>query len=95
MTELEIEVQGTPNPKAAKFVLDRPLPYEESVSCFDAADAAGDPLAEALMALDGVEAILMLEDFVTVTRSEETGWDELIDDVKGAIRRALAEDGGG
>lgn len=94
MSELEIEVQGTPNPKAAKFVLDRPLPYEESVSCFDASDAAGDSLAEALMALDGVEAILMLDDFVTVTRSDDVEWEELIDEVRGAIRREFPADDG-
>lgn len=94
MAELEIEVQGTPNPKAAKFVPDRPLPYEGSISCFDAADAAGDPLAEELMAVEGVEAILLLADFVTVTRSDDVEWEELIDDVRGAIRREFPADGG-
>ncbi len=95
MAELEIEVEGTPNPKAAKFTLDRPLPYEESRSCFEPDDAEGDPLAEGLMALEGVEAILMLEDFITVTRSDEAAWDDLVDDVIGVIRRELPEDGDG
>lgn len=93
MAELVIEVEGTPNPKAAKFVPGRSLPYEESVSCFETADAEGDPLAEELMALEGVEAILLLEDFVTVTRADDVSWDDLVDDVKATIRRALPGDG--
>lgn len=93
MAELDIEVEGTPNPKAAKFTLGRSLPYEESRSCFDADDAEGDALAEGLMALEGVEAILMLDDFITVTRGDDVSWDELVDEVIAVIRREMPAGG--
>ena len=95
MAELEIEVEGTPNPKAAKFTLGRSLPYESSRSCFDDADAEGDPLAEGLMAIDGVEAILMLGDFITVTRSDDVTWDDLVDEVSRVIRERFPGDAAG
>lgn len=95
MAELEIEVEGTPNPKAAKFILGRPLPFEGSRSCFEPADAQGDPLARGLMALEGVEAILMLDDFITVTRSDDVSWDELVDRVAEVIRERFPDDAGG
>lgn len=94
MAELEIDVEGTPNPHAAKFTLGRPLPIEESRSCFDADDAEGDPVAEGLMALDGVEALLMLDDFITVTKTEDAAWEELVDDVIEVIRRRFPSEPG-
>lgn len=91
MAEIEVTVEGTPNPHAAKFTLDRSLPVDESRSYFDADSAAEDPLAESLFAIDGVRAVLMVDNFVTVTKAEDVGWDELVEDVAGAIRRTLGE----
>lgn len=95
MAEIEVRVEGTPNPHAAKFTLDRPLPVEESRSYFDAGEAEGDPLAEGLFGIEGVRALLMVDNFVTVTKSEEKEWDDLVDAVAAVIRRELdGEDGG-
>ena len=44
MTEFDIIVQGTPNPHAAKFVLERPALGTGSRSYFAAEDATGDSL---------------------------------------------------
>lgn len=94
MGELEVRVEGTPNPHAAKFTLDRPLPVEESRSYFDPESAEGDELAESLFEIRGVRALLMVDNFVTVTKAEDVEWDDLVDDVAGVIRRELASDAG-
>jgi hypothetical protein len=92
MPEPKITVQGTPNPNAAKFTLDRRLiEGDESHSYFDPESASEDPLAESLFALDGVESLLIADNFVTVTKSPSTSWDELVPDVERTIREALAE----
>ncbi|HKK08443.1 MAG TPA: NifU N-terminal domain-containing protein [Gemmatimonadota bacterium] len=91
MSEVEIRVEGTPNPNAAKFTLSRPLPSDESRSYFDAASAAGDPLAERLFGVKGVEALLMVDNFITVTKVESARWDELVPPIRTAIREALSE----
>lgn len=89
----EITVEGTPNPNAAKFVADRPLAGGESRSYFDAESARGDPLAERLFRLSGVEALLFAEDFVTVTKSERYEWSDLVDDVREILREELGDGG--
>lgn len=90
MPELRIRFQSTPNPNAGKFILDREVvPGGKSRSYFSSAEARGDALGEALMELDGVASIFMVEDFVTVTRRPGVDWQILIPRVEEAIRAAL------
>lgn len=89
MGELKIRVEGTPNPNAAKFVLDRVILEEGGRSYFDNRDAEDDPLAKRLFAIDGVRAIFMVEDFITITKSDEANWSEIVEDVECAIRSEL------
>lgn len=95
MAAPEIRVEGTPNPNAAKFTLDRPLPFEGSRSYFDPDTARGDPLAERLFGVDGVEALLLVDNFITVTKDEGRAWEELVGEVREAIRDGLASAPGG
>lgn len=89
MAELKITVEGTPNPNAAKFVLDRAVPGEGSRSYFEAGDARGDPLAERLFDLEGVRALFMVDDFITVTKDDEAAWPDLVERVETVIRDEL------
>ncbi len=89
MPDLTITVEGTPNPNAAKFVLDRDLPGEGSRSYFNAAAATNDPLAKRLFAIDGVRALLLVENFITVTKTDEVDWSALVPRVEKAIREGL------
>lgn len=89
MPKPEIQVQGTPNPNAAKFVLDRPVTDGESRSYFDPGSAEGDPLAERLFRVDGVRALLLADDFVTVTKSPDHEWEELVPGVRDALEEEL------
>lgn len=91
MPDPEIKVQGTPNPNAAKFVLDRDLGVEGSRSYFDAEAASGDPLAERLFALPGVRALLVVDNFVTVTKGEDVEWEGLVEEVREVLRSELSD----
>jgi hypothetical protein len=91
MTDLQVEVQGTPNPNAAKFVLSRRALGEEGRTFFGAEDAEGDSLAERLFRVAGVRALFMVDDFITVTKAEETAWDEIVEEIRWAIREELGE----
>ena len=86
---IHITVEGTPNPNAAKFVLARDVPGEGSRSYFDAASATEDPLAARLFAVDGVRALLIVENFITVTKTAALDWPDLIDEIEEAILEAL------
>jgi len=86
-----ITVQGTPNPNAAKFTVDRTLVEGgSSVSYFDAEQAEGHALAEVLFGVAGVESLLIADDFVTVTKSESADWDELVPKIQDAIKEVLS-----
>ncbi|MFQ5678601.1 MAG: NifU N-terminal domain-containing protein [Gemmatimonadota bacterium] len=91
MGELNVRVEGTPNPNAAKFVLDRRVLGEGSRSYFHSRDAEGDPLAERLFAIAGVRALFMVEDFITITKCEEADWSEIVEDARAAIRSELED----
>lgn len=87
MPELRMHAERTPNPESVKWVLGRPVVPAGGSATF-AQSVAGDvsPLAQALLALDGVESILLGPDFVTVTKVRELAWSELAGPIPEAIR---------
>ena len=87
---LKVKFENTPNPHAGKFTVGRTLVEGRRGRTYDSAEsAAGDPLAAALMALEGVRGVFMVADFVTVTKAPEASWGELAPRVQEAIRAAL------
>jgi NFU1 iron-sulfur cluster scaffold homolog, mitochondrial len=81
------EIQPTPNPNAAKFVLDREI-TSRPVSFLNAAEGRGDPLASQLFSIEGVTSVLMLGDFVTVNKAATTKWDQITEKVKEILQKA-------
>jgi hypothetical protein len=79
----------TPNPNAKKFTLDTKLP--SGMNLRSAEDAAGNPFAEAVFALEGVVQVFGVAngDFVTVNRSPGADWDPIIEGVKAAAAEHL------
>jgi hypothetical protein len=88
---MDIRFQPTPNPNAGKFNVGRiVVEGRSSRSFYSAEQAAADPVAAALFAVDGVASIFMVEDFVTVTKQPDVSWPDLIPRVTDALERALA-----
>jgi NFU1 iron-sulfur cluster scaffold homolog, mitochondrial len=80
-----VDIQPTPNPNAAKFILDTRI-TEQPVSFFNAAAAKDHPLASRLFQIPGVTSILLLEDFVTVNKNSETKWNAITPRVKEVLK---------
>ena len=80
------EIQPTPNPNAAKFVLDRTV-SDQPASFFTAEAAKGHPLAERLFQVPGVSSLLLLGDFITVNKRPEANWA----DINRRVRRVLLD----
>lgn len=91
MSSPSIQVQGTPNPNAAKFVLGRSVLGEEGRTFFDAKAAAEHPLAAKLFEVEGVRALFMVDNFITVTKAEGAAWDDLVEPIRETIQRELQE----
>jgi len=71
-----IEVQSTPNPNAAKFILDRSV-SDQPTSFFTAESAKGHPLAQRLFGIQGVSSLLLLGDFITINKNADGDWKKI------------------
>ncbi len=81
---MTVRFETTPNPNALKCVLDttRTGPI---VSAGSAEEAAGDPLALALLAIPGVTRVLVHTGFVTVSKEPGADWAA----IKRGVQKAL------
>lgn len=68
-----MQVQVTPNPNAMKYVLDREI-TPTTLSYFNAQAAEANPLAVALFGIEGVSGVMLLRDFVTVSKRPDAKW---------------------
>ncbi|MFO0834864.1 MAG: NifU N-terminal domain-containing protein [Phycisphaerales bacterium] len=82
-----VEFQETPNPNAIKCVLDRAI-AETPRSYFSKEQGASDPLASSLFAIEGVTNVLILGNFVTVSRAPGASWKTLKSGVERAMKAA-------
>ncbi len=89
MSQADITVEGTPNPNAAKFVVSGASLGTKSRSYFGADEAGDDELATRLFGVDGVRALLIVDNFITVTKSDEVAWDDIVEDITWIIGEAL------
>ncbi len=82
------DIEDTPNPNAKKFVLKEPLSWGITRSYESAAQAAGDPLASALFAIDHVSNVFYIDNWITVTQDGSADWRELARKLAEPIRAA-------
>jgi Fe-S cluster biogenesis protein NfuA len=90
MQSLRIDTLPTPNPDAMMFKVEVPL-VERGTFEFNAPEKAGNSaLPKRLFAIDGVDQVLVTSRFVTVNKTTELPWHDLVSNIKGAIRAHLA-----
>ncbi|NMO22901.1 NifU family protein [Pyxidicoccus fallax] len=83
---VNIQLEWTPNPSTLKYVVDRRLLAGGALNFTSRDDAkAKSPLADKLMDVRGVTAVMIGSNFVTVTKGEEGEWDELNDSVMATL----------
>src|SRR5215468_6287298 len=82
------DIQETPNPNAVKFILKEPVSAGTSHS-FKAADAAqDDDLAKSLFDVGDVVSVFYMDKMVTVEKTDEAEWDEILPALAVPIRAA-------
>lgn len=72
-----IQTEATPNPLTLKFIPGVDVLGSGTAFYTSAADAKESPLAQALFRVDGVTAVFLGADFVTVTRQPDFSWELL------------------
>jgi len=84
------DIQETPNPNAVKFILKEPVSYGTSHSFKNAVAAEGDALAKSLFDVGDVESVFYMDKMITVEKSDNVEWDEILPTLAVPIRAAGA-----
>ena len=99
---VQISAQGTPNPNAAKFLLNRVVAAQgttyrlpaapQNVGGAQAGDAAsaGAAWAAQLLQIPGVTQVFALNNFISVTKRPEGDWNVIGPQIEQVLRQAFA-----
>ena len=82
------DIQETPNPNAVKFILKEAVSHGTSHSFKKRDDAAGNQLAESLFDVGNVVSVFYMDKMITVEKTDEVEWDEILPDLAVPIRAA-------
>ncbi len=82
---ISFRIQGTPNPKARKYIVDRNLKTSGKVTYKSAKECPHIPLAQVLFSIPGVEQIHFFENVVTVTQGGFHDWGGLDEQIQTQI----------
>lgn len=82
------DIQETPNPNAVKFLLREPVSNGTSHSFSSAKDAENNKLAKSLFNIGNVVSVFYMDRMITVEKTDETDWDELLPVLAVPIREA-------
>jgi Fe-S cluster biogenesis protein NfuA len=89
---VNIYTESNPNPNSMKFVLNYMLvPDNTSIDFPDAQSAGDSPLATALFELPYVRRVFIMNNFITVTKDENTSWDDVILSLKKFIKEYMED----
>jgi Fe-S cluster biogenesis protein NfuA len=88
------EIEYTPNPNAVKFVLKESVAVGFPKSFPNAETAEHDDLAKNLFAVGNVTSVFMQDKFLTVTKTDDKGWPEMLPLLAAPIRAAAGAGGG-
>ena len=87
------EIEYTPNPNAVKFVLKEAVAVGFPKSFPNAETAEHDELAKELFAVGNVNSVFMQDKFLTVTKTDDKGWPEMLPLLAAPIRAATGSGG--
>lgn len=90
-TIVSIYTEMTPNPETMKFVANKLLYPGKSIDFPDEANALASPLAKELFAFPFIRSVFIASNFVTLTKTPATQWDEVIPSIREFLKQYLEE----
>jgi len=88
---ISIYTEMTPNPETMKFVANKLLYPGKSIDFPDASLAGPSPLAAELFGFPFLKAVFIASNFVTLTKTPETEWNDVIPAVREFLKQYLEE----
>lgn len=81
----------TPNPETMKFVANKLLYPGKSIDFPDESSAGPSPLAKELFAFPFIRSVFIASNFVTLSKTPDTAWDEVIPSIREFLKEYLEE----
>ena len=88
-----IYAESTPNPATIKFVANKMMLPASSYESADPSDNEASPLAQMLFNFSFVKSIYITNNFISVTKTEGIGWDDIVQQVREYIADFLNKGG--
>ena len=88
---ISIYTEMTPNPETMKFVANKLLYPGKSIDFPDIESAKPSPLALELFGFPFIKAVFIASNFVTLTKTSETDWDDVIPSIRQFLKEYLEE----
>jgi len=88
---ISIYTEMTPNPETMKFVANKLLYPGKSVDFPDVSSAKPSPLAVELFGFPFIRSVFIASNFVTLTKTPETDWQDVIPTVRQFLKEYLEE----
>ncbi|MBX3265897.1 MAG: NifU family protein [Acidobacteria bacterium] len=82
------DIQETPNPNAVKFILKEPVSFGTSHSFKNAETAKDDQFAASIFEVGNVVSVFYMDKMVTVEKTDDAEWDEILPELAVPIRAA-------
>jgi len=88
---VSIYTEMTPNPETMKFVANKLLYPGKSIDFPEEAAAAPSPIAQELFGFPFVKGVFIASNFITITKSPETLWEDVIPTIRQFLKSYLEE----
>lgn len=88
---VSIYTEMTPNPETMKFVANKLLYPGKSIDFPEVALATPSPLAQELFTFPFVNGVFIASNFITITKSAEALWEEIIPTMRQFLKQYLEE----
>jgi Fe-S cluster biogenesis protein NfuA len=88
---ISIYTEMTPNPETMKFVANKLLYPGKSADFPDVESARPSPLATELFGFPFIKAVFIASNFVTLTKTAETDWSDVIPSIRQFLKEYLEE----
>ena len=90
-TIVSIYTEMTPNPETMKFVANKLLYPGKSIDFPDVDSAKPSPLAVELFGFPFIRAVFIASNFVTLTKTSDTEWEDVIPTIRQFLKEFLEE----
>ena len=88
--EVKLTAMPTPNPNTIKFLLEQQLLERGSIDFDSAEKAKGSYVAEELFTVSAINGVLVGTNFISITKSDEAGWEKVLEPASNVIKAAVA-----